>query len=120
MHYRVLLRVADQRVLLLPVLEPLRVIGDPPGEPVEPSRPYLAVFTNYDAADLSRWILAPLGDVLCEVDEALVPLVTHIVPARMQGNHTSVRPLRSYKQVRALAWSLWVLSGPEGSVSMKF
>ena len=67
--------MADQRVLLLPVLEPLRVIGDSPGEPVEPGRSNLAVLTYYDAADLCRWVLAPLGDVFCEVYETSIPLV---------------------------------------------
>ena len=38
-------------------------------------------------------ILAPLGDVLSEVYEALIPLAAHTASALMQGNHISVRDL---------------------------
>src|SRR5690606_8345738 len=108
-HDRVLLGVADQRVLELAVAEPPGGVLDPAREPVASGARALAVGADDHAAGLRRRILAPVGDVVGEGEEAAVPLDAHrravspialVGPSRVRlGQLVAARPRRA-----ARAW----------------
>ncbi|SVB32119.1 uncharacterized protein METZ01_LOCUS184973, partial [marine metagenome] len=51
-HNGILLSVANQRILLLAVLEPLSIVLDTAGKAIESSGSNLPVLTDHDAPDL--------------------------------------------------------------------
>src|SRR5262245_33695052 len=73
-HDRVLLRVADERILAFAVLQPVERIFDASRKAVETRAADLAVRADHYAADLRGRVLAPLRDVPGQQQKTRVPV----------------------------------------------
>lgn len=89
MHDGVFFCMANEWVLLGAVSQSIVVIADATRKAVESCRAYLAVLPDNHAAYFRGRVFTPSGNVECEVDKSLIPLIAH----RLTNPHTSARAI---------------------------